>query len=227
MAAIDPTDVLGLDRWPGPIIQDRNGGRDRIVAAVDYDSVRALQREVIAGASRVERDDDTGLLIADGASQTIAQYEFDASAGVATVAGFTDRLAALNDQPFIGTDEWAKSFALDGSAAAVLSADGKTYDAALCVVLIDNAGTRSLDWAFVVGAEADDGDEAAPTGQQIRDALGAATYANLDPNAFLVVGRVKIQRVAVDTITTTITDPASDDDLLNERTRGYCVAASA
>lgn len=215
-----------LARIPGGLFnRGQNSGR------IDYDAFELAMRQQLAQDSRVERDDDTTLLIGDGASQTIAQYEFSLSLGVARVAGTVDRIAALVDQPVLGTDAWGKSMGLDGAAPELLTADGQTYDAALCVVLLDDgAGNKSLDLAMVFGDEAADGAEVAPTGQQIRDALGAtalAAFDDIDPDAFLVINRVKIQRVAVDTITTTIISPATDDALLNERSSGYSLDATS
>ena len=214
-----------LDRIPGGLFnRGSNSGR------IDYDSFELAMRQQLAQDSRVERDDDTTLLISDGTSQITTQYEFSLSAGVARVAGTVDRFAALVDQPVLGTDAWGKSMGLDGAAPALLTADGQTYDTALCVVLLDDgAGNKSLDLAMVFGDEAADGAEVAVTAQQIRDALGATAlpaFDDIDPDCFLVINRVKIQRVAVDTISTTITDPASDDPLLNERSSGYSLDAS-
>lgn len=155
----------------------------------------------------------TSLLPSAGASAIITQYEIDLTTGDVLINGTFGRITALNDEPIVGTDAWLKSFKLDGSAATVLSADGKTYWCALVIGLVSGVATLFA----VFGAEANDGAEVAVSQAQVLAALEASDYANLDTTALLVVGRIKIKRVATDTITYTVTAPASNAALEAER----------
>lgn len=229
MAIINPSTLVA--QWPPASLRGK-GDQSNVISAVDYDDLLALQREVIEIDTRIEGA-ATNLQTTAGAAETIAQYEIDLSGGFCKVAGYAAIITALNDQPIVGTDEWAKSFKLDGTAAEVLSADGQTYEAAFVVLLdIDGSGNGTLALHAFFGDEAADGAEVAPTGQQIRDAIDAAKAAGnlaatINADAFLVIGRATYQRVATDTMTVTHADPASDAALASERYRGYSLAASA
>lgn len=192
---------------------DRVSGVDVAVSLPDADVQRIKQALTKVTSA------DTALVPSDGAALTIAQYEIDLTVGRVYVNGVVGAIGALNDQPIVGTDAWAKSFKLDGTAAAVLSADGKTYDVAF--VVFNLSGTPTLYAIF--GAEEDDGSEAAPTAAQIKAAIEAADITGLDSSIGLIVGRTKFKRVAVDTITPVHTDPASDEALKAERALGTVV----
>lgn len=188
-------------------------------SAADLDTAEAAAAaaaiKAIRGATHVT-DGDTSLLTADGASLIITQYEIDLSAGGVLIDGTFGQIAALADQPIVGTDAWLKSFKLTGAAATVLSADGKTYDVALCVFRLDGVPTVYA----IFGAEANDGAEVAPTGAQCRAALVLADIEDLDLSVGLVIARFKIQREAVDTITATHVAAATDAALKAERVYG-------
>jgi hypothetical protein len=164
--------------------------------------------------------DDASLLSADGASQTITVYQIDVSTGEVLVDGLFGDLAALNDQDLLADID---SYQLDGTAAVALTEDGKTYWVAL--VAIDVDGTVEIHAVF--GDEAADAAEVQLTEAQIRTALVAAGITDhTNYYAGVILSRIKIQRVAVDTMTFTHTDPASDDSLKNERLAGGLFGAA-
>ena len=158
-------------------------------------------------------DAATALLSSDGASQTITVYEIDVSTGVAFVGGQGELVAALNDQDLLLPAE-IKSFQLDGTQAVALTADGKTYEVALCLLIIDG----SLEIVAVFGDEAADTSEVAPTAADCAAALKAATIANYDDTPGLIFCRINIARAAVDTINMTHTVST-----LLERSKGFRV----
>jgi hypothetical protein len=151
----------------------------------------------------------------DGANLTIAVYEIDMTECIAAIAGTCGAIAALNDQDLLDPLE-IESYQLDGSQAVALTADGQTYRVALVAIVV--AGVVELRAVF--GAEAADGLEVAPTAAQIQTALiTAAIVDHEDELGGVIINRLRIQRVAVDTITytwETITDAAP----LNERAYG-------
>lgn len=132
-----------------------------------------------------------GMIAAAGSTPSvIADYNLDLTAGEAFINAKHFITAALTDWDYIGNG-YDGSNSTPESAAAVLSADGKTYWGVL--VLRYNGGSPELK--MVLGAEADDGEEVAPTTAEITNAVDEGTW--------LEVARVKVQRVAVDTITET------------------------
>lgn len=160
--------------------------------------------------------DDASLLAANGTTpSTIAIYRINLSLGEALVGGDYLKQIALVDTVLIGTGTWGKSIKLDGSAAAVLSADGKTYWVALVAVPINGAPALYA----VFGAEAADTFEVALTPAQIVAALTAALGTTYNPNFGLILNRVKLQRVG-GAIVVTVTDPATDNALKGERLAG-------
>jgi len=212
-----------LARFPGSTVKGF-GSYNAQAGPVGYAEAQADVRDNIERDTRFELASDTALLPANPTTaNTIALYRADYTAGALRVGGVYKRFAAGTDQKFLDGSPDIPSYNLDGSTITALSADGKTYWFALVAVLV--AGTPSL--RGVVGAEADNGAEVPLTAQQIRDALGAASIADVDADAFLVLARIKVQRVATDTITLTHTDPASDDALAAERGRGYSLAATS
>ena len=155
--------------------------------------------------SRVRADADGELASDPGTTpSTITLYSMDMSVGDALVGGILGRFAAQTDTLLIGAGEWGKSYALDGSPAVVLTADGQTYDAVIVAILVSGA----VELHAVFGDEAADTAEVDPTNLQIATALRAASITGLDTSAGLVIARFKIQRVATDTITETHVDPA-------------------
>lgn len=187
--------------------------------AADLDAAEAAAATAAIKATRLAThvtDGDTSLLTANGGTLTIAAYQIDMSAGGVLVDGTFGAFALLNDQAIVGTGAWTKSFKLDGTAAALLTADGKTYWVALVVYRLNGVPTIYA----IFGAEANDASEVAPTGAQCRAALLAANIATLDLSVGLVIARFKIQRVAVDTITVTHTAAAATAALKAERVYG-------
>jgi hypothetical protein len=160
--------------------------------------------------------DDTSILADDGSSgSTIALYRMDLSVGDALVGSkFLDQ-AALTDTVLVGAGEWGKSFALDGSAAVVITADGKTCYYTLVAVLINDVPTLYA----IFGAEALDGNEVEPTECEIIDALIAAGIAGYEPRYGLILNEVLVQR-AGGAMTLTAKDPAAVDALKEKRLAG-------
>lgn len=175
-------------------------------AAGEFDIVDNLFR----AQSRVLGADST-FVTTDGASLITTQYEIDMTAGTALLGGIFCDIAALNDQPIVGTDAWLKSYEADGTAPSVL-ADGKSYEVALVLILVDGAGELHA----IFGAPADTGDELAPTYAQIRAALRAANIADYHDTPPLVVQRLNFAR-ETNTITGTHGAPSSDDALKQSR----------
>lgn len=154
---------------------------------------------------------DSTFVTTDGASLIATQYEINMAAGLALIGGVFADVAALSDQPIVGTDAWAKSWTLAGAAPAAL-ADGDSYEMALVLILVANAPELHA----VFGAPADTGDEVAPTYAEIKTALrlaGIADYLNTPP---LVVERINFARSGA-SITATHGAPSSNDALKQER----------
>ncbi len=160
--------------------------------------------------------DDTTVLAADGtAGSTTALYRMDLSAGDVLVGGDYLKQAALTDTVLIGAGAWGKSFKLDGTAAAVLTADGKTY----WYVLVAIPGNLTPALYAVFGAEANDTAEVQPTAEQVANALTAALGSTYKQEFGIILNRVKVQR-AGGAITVTATDPAVSAPLRAERLAG-------
>lgn len=171
--------------------------------------------------TQVPKWDGADLVTDDGTSgSTIALYRINIARGKSLCGNVFKEWAAQADVVLIGAGQWDKSLQLDGSAAVVLTADGKTYDVALVQVLI--AGVPTLYAIF--GDEADDASEVAPDTAGIKAALAAADITDHDASVGGVVARFKIQREAVDTITMTHVDPsgttAAELALAAERLQG-------
>lgn len=222
MARTDTTTSLAtfLDNVPNAIQEARSLGPNDL-NLVHTQTLRNLACTVLGqGAAKI----DSGLVVSDPTtSSTITIYRVNISAGIAKVAGLFGAFNAQANVILLGAGTWAKSYALDGSDAAVLSADGQTYMVALVAV----RATSGIVLCAVFGDEDDDGDEEDVSSAQIRTALDAALVATpagplagLDTSSFVVFGRMKIQRVAVDTITVTHTNTITDSGLLNERLGG-------
>lgn len=157
-----------------------------------------------------------GGIMSLGGNKTIALYDFDTTICDVIIGDVFAELPALNDTVLIGAGAWAKSFDLAGAPAVVLTADGQTY--AFALVCYNISGTPTLYAVF--GAEAADGAEVAPTVSQINSAMAAAAVVGMDLTTGLILGRAKIQRTAVDTISLTVVDPTTDDAHRGERLLG-------
>ena len=201
-----------LSAIPGTLASATNRGPQAVARVPDslltdiVDTAMAIQARV---GSRVV----SGGQGSDGSSQTIAVYQIDLTEVFAVVGGVADHIAALSDQDLLADID---SYQLDGTAAVALTADGQTYE----VALVAHVVSGGLRLAAVFGAEAADGAEAEPTGAQCQAALVAAGITGHDATrGGVVVNRVKIQRVAVDTITCTW-ETITDDGPAEERAAG-------
>lgn len=165
--------------------------------------------------TRIVSDDNLVLLMADGATpNTVTDYYVSISAGSAIVNSVLYRTAAVLDQQVVGVGAWAKSFDLTGVAATALADNTEVYAA---LVLFNVAG--SVDTYMVFGTP-DAAAAVIPTTAEINYALEqAGVYGS-----GTVVSIVKYARAAA-VITTTYTDPATDDDLSNSRNIGTLFVA--
>lgn len=159
---------------------------------------------------------DASALAANGTTpSTTAIYRMDLSSADILVAGKYLKQAALVDTILLGAGNWAKSFKLNGSAAAVLTADGKTYWYVLVAVLVGDVPALYA----IFGDEADDTTETEPTAEQIVNALTAALGSSYNDQFGVILSRVKVQR-AGGVIIITATDPAVNNALKGERLAG-------
>ena len=196
-----------LDKIPNATQRARSYGPDgsgRINWAVARDGFARAQTQVLG-------DYTTDVVLSAGPSaSTIAVYNVQWTGGAVLVAGIHSFVASAADQDILA---WGRSWALDGSAAVALSADGKTYWVAFVFVVVAGA----LELHAIFGDEADDASEVEVTNTQIKAALTAAGITDLETHVGLTVARVKIQRVAVDTIVQTYADATTDNLLAAER----------
>lgn len=174
------------------VLRARSSGESGGLLQFAEHQFRSMSRVLSAG---------TTLQSSDGASQITTVYEVDMTAGQVMLGGVTATIAALDDKDLLDAAE-TTSYTLAGAAPSALSADGKTYDVAICVFLVSGAPVVR----FIFGAEADDASEVAPTVAQCYAAMVAAGESGYRSTPGLLIGRIKIQRVAVDTITMTHTD---------------------
>lgn len=219
-------------RFPGTGFNDRpiqghlaarGGDAGPPLGEIDYRRLDDALDDQLELDTHMEPISDTALLPANPTTaNTIALYRIDYTAGALRVGGVYKRFAAGTDQKFLDASPDIPSYNLDGTTITALTADGKTYWFALVAILVSGA----VVLRGVAGAEADDASEVQLTAQQIRDALGSASISGADLGAISVLARIKVQRVATNTITLTHTNPASDDALAAERGRGYALAAT-
>lgn len=212
---ITGTDGL-LDQIPGPLFDD---DPNRSVGSTDDQGLasRAALQDLARSVSRamtmqIGTDGDTGFVTSDGGTVTTVAVQIDMTAGRAVVDGVPGKITALNDFAILGTSA-AKCINHDGTTGSLPSANGKTKAAALCIVVISGA----LDFRVVLGAEADDGAQVAPTITTCRDALAAASISGLREGAGLIVQRFTVARGASTTITLAHGAPSSDAALWAER----------
>lgn len=204
-----------LDQIPGADLTARSRGSDDdlgpISTAAAQDLARAVSR---AQTQQVGNDGDTGFITSNGGTVTTVAVQIDMTAGRAVVDGVPGKITALNDFAILGTSA-AKCVNHDGTAGTIPSADGKTKAAAVCIVVINGA----LDFRVVLGAEANNGAQVAPTITTCRDALADANPAisGLRVGAGLIVQRFTVARGSGTTITLTHADPAATESLWAER----------
>jgi hypothetical protein len=164
--------------------------------------MRALSSQLNAITSHVIGPDTEAVFTAGGAP-TITDYQVDLSAYGVMVGAVVAALAARNDDDLMV--DFDGHIKLDGTSAARLSADGKTYDTCVCAILVSGAVE---EWV-VFGDEADDASEVAPTAATARAALAAASITGYDDNFGVITARVKVKRVATDTINYVAGDPTT------------------
>lgn len=163
---------------------------------------RAISSALNALSTRVLGDTTSGVFTAGG-SASITDYQVDLAAYEVMVGGVPAVLAARDDDDLMA--DFDGHIQLDGTAAARLTADGQTYDACLCAVLVSGA----VEEHVVFGDEAADGSEVAPTEATCRAALIAADATGYDDNFGCIVTRIKVKRVATDTISYVAGDPTA------------------
>jgi hypothetical protein len=211
MAIKNLADLDTIGEWIGTLGDGPHG-----TGPIKKQNLVDIMDTLIAHANRAQTQGPFGLVFVDPTTPSdIAIYRANISAGYFGAKGTWLNFAAAPDTVLIGAGAWGNSYKLDGTAAVVLSADGKTYDVAFVGALV--LGVPTLFAVF--GAEADDTFELPPDNDDVHDALDAV--ANIDATTMIVLGRAKIQRVAVATITDTFTDPAAvstaGSALLSER----------
>jgi len=200
-------DILG-DHTAGPHGTDGMISRQAVrnlIQAHHVDVMGKLGSRCIAGGQT-----------SDGGNLAIDLYDIDMTALRVMVGGVPALVAALDDAVYIGAGQSVTSYKLDGTAAAVLTADGKTFEAALVAILVDG----DIELRVVCGDEANDGSEVAPTAAQIKAALVAAGITDHDTTVGVVVCRMLVKRVAVDTMTVTHRNIDTYETLAEERMIG-------
>lgn len=202
-----------LDQIPGAELEARSRGSNDDLGPISTAAAQDLARSVSRAMTlQVGTDGDTGFITSDGAAVSTTAVQIDMTAGRAVVDGVPGKITALNDFAILGTSA-AKCINHDGTAGTIPSANGKTKAAAVCIVVISGA----LDFRVVLGAEANDGAQVAPTITTCRDALAAAGISGLREGAGLIVQRFTIARGASTTITLAHGAPGSDAALWAER----------
>lgn len=212
--ALPATPRALLNALPGQALQGRSRtdqARLSVAALQDFMRYIVCYRDcTILGAL------NTGGISTNGATVNTTAIQIDLTTCDILLGGRPCRIAALNDQPVFGSGAWARTLNLEGEAAEMPSAEGKTLEAALVAVLV--AGEAVL--YLICGAEDDDGDQVAPTEAQIQTALELAAIADRDPTVGLILTRIKVARGATTTITLTHGDPAATASLAHERHHG-------
>ena len=217
-----PTTHL-ITNSPGPILDARKSDANGI-NFIDHDLRTTWMRDVVAAETHLIPFNDTAMLSSvPTTANTTVLYMANIAAGAMTVGGYYKRYAAQVDAVFIGAGQTIVTYDLAGAGAVVLTADGKTYWLALVAIVVSGA----VELRAIVGAEAADAAEVAITSTQINAALRLAAITNHDPDIFLVLSRIKVQRVATNTIVLTHTAPSTDDPIAAERARGYCLASGS
>lgn len=202
-----------LDALPSAVAVQRGqhqGGR----GLIEYQTLRNAVLQTARAKSRVVSGYGA-LATGSGVAATAALYTVDIPAGEVLVDGTHDRAAAAADSVLIGAGQTVTSYALDGSAAAVIPDDDDSVRFALVAILVNGA----VELRAVFGDVAADGAETAPTAAEIGTALQAAEIANADLTVGVILGRGKVAR-AGGGVTITGVDPDSDDSLRAEQLLG-------
>lgn len=216
-----PTTTRGLlNEIPGQDLLGRSRGSTDGLSNIRVESYQDLARFVLCILNTtILGAINTGGITTNGGTVDTTAIQINMTTFDCKLGGFFARHAALTNQAIFGAGAWAKTIKLDGTAAVMPSAEGKTLEAALVAVRLANG---NADLWLVCGAEANDASQVAPTAAQIQAALAAAAISTRDPSVGLIVTRIKVARGATTTITLTHGAPSSTATLEAERRQG-CV----
>lgn len=209
-----------LNEIPGQDLSGRSRGSTTGLSNIRVESYQDLARYLICFMGcHILGTINTGGISSNGGTVDTTAVQINLTTFDCMLGGRHYRQAALTNQAVFGTGAWTKSIDLEGEAAVIPSANGKTFEAALVAVALT---TGSLALYLVCGDEDDDGDQVAPTAAQIQAALAAAEIEDRDPTLGLIITRIKVARGASTTITLTHGAPSSTASLEAERHQG-CV----
>jgi len=209
-----------LNEIPGQDLSGRSRGSTTGLSNIRVESYQDLARFVLCILNTtILGAINTGGISSNGGTVDTTAIQINLTTFDCKLGGFFARQAALTNQAIFGTGAWSKSINLDGTAAVIPTANGKTKAAALVAVRL---ASGAADLWLVCGPEANDGAQVAPTAAQIQAALAAAAISTRDPSVALIVTRIVIARGASTTITLTHGAPSSTASLEAERRQG-CV----
>lgn len=216
-----PTTPRGvLNEIPGQELSGLSRGSTTGLTPVSAEKLQDAMRFIICiNLTFILGAINTGGISSDGGTVDTSAVQINLTTFDCKLGGFFARQAALTNQAIFGTGAWSKSINLDGTAAVIPTANGKTKAAALVAVRL---ASGAADLWLVCGAEANNGAQVAPTAAQIQAALAAAAISTRDPSVALIVTRIVIARGASTTITLTHGAPSSTASLEAERRQG-CV----
>lgn len=159
----------------------------------------------------------------DGGNLAVDLYDVDMTALKVMVGGVPAFVAALDDVVMIGAGASLVSYALDGTAAVVLTADGKCCECAIVAILVNG----DVELRAVFSDEEDGTTPTAPTSAEIKAALAAAAIADHDATSGVIVARIKIIREATNTMTLTHRNIDTYEALAEERMVGTLYTLTA
>ena len=201
-----------LDQIPGDELLSRSRGSNDDLGPASTAALQDIARAVSRAMTHVVGTGDTGGVTSDGGTVSTTAVQINMTACPALVDSVPGKVAALTNFAILGTSA-AKCIDLAGAAGVIPTANGKTKDAALCLIVVNGA----LDFRVVVGAEANDGSQVPPTVAQCKAALAAANISGMRAGVGLIVQRFTIARGASTTITLTHGAPSSTEALWKER----------
>lgn len=201
-----------LDQIPGDELEARSRGSNDDLGPISTAAAQDLARAVSRAMTRVIGTGDTGGVTSDGGTVTTVAVQINMTACPAIVDGVPGKVAALTNFAILGTSA-AKCIDPAGAAGVIPSANGKTKAAALVLIVVSGA----LDFRVVLGAEADDGAQVAPTVAVCKAALAAANISGMREGVGLIAQRFTIARGASTTITLAHGAPSSTESLWAER----------
>lgn len=215
--ALPATPHALLNALPGQALRGRSRGSSDDLGPISTAALQDFMRYIVCYRDcTILGALNTGGISSNGATVNTTAIQIDLTTCDILLGGRPCRITALNDQPVFGSGAWARTLGLDGEAAVMPSAEGKTLEAALVAVLVEGAAVLYL----ICGDEADDGEQVAPTEAQIQTALELAAIADRDPTVGLIITRIKWARGATTTVTATHGDPAATASLAHERHHG-------